>query len=89
MQLTIELPDEIARELLAKNGTDLTGIVLEMVALEGYRSGELTHAQVGRLLGLECRFDVDAFLKAHDASLHYTVGDLEQDRAAHRRLGLR
>ena len=88
MQLTIELPDEIAMGLLSKNRADLSRTVLEMIALEGYRSGELTHAQVGRLLGLESRFDVEAFLKEHEVALLYTPEDLEQDRLAHRQLGL-
>lgn len=89
MLLTIEQPDEIARGLLAKSGTDLPRTVLEMIALEGYRSGELTHAEVGRLVGLESRFEVEAFLKRHGAFLDYTAEDLEEDRAAHRQLGWR
>ena len=88
MQVTIELPDEIAEDLRPKNGADLPRAILEMVALEGYGSGELTHAQVGRLLGIDYRFDVDAFLKAHGVSLHYTVEDLEEDRETLRRLGV-
>ena len=73
MQVTIELPDDIAGKLAEKNGADLPRAVLEAVALEGYRSGELTHAQVGRLLGIDYRFDVDAFLKEHGAYLHYSL----------------
>jgi hypothetical protein len=92
MQVTIELPDDIAKDLASKNGEGalwaLPRAVLEMVALEGYRSGELTHAQVRRLLGFEHRLQVDAFLKEHGISLHYTLEDLERDRETHRRLGL-
>jgi Uncharacterised protein family (UPF0175) len=88
MQVTIELPDEIAGELAAMNGADLRQAVLEAVALEGYRSGELTHAQVGRLLGFEHPLDVEAFLKERGVSLDYTLEDLDQDRETHRSLGL-
>lgn len=89
MQITIELPDDIAGMLARRNGADLPRAVLEAVAVEGYRSGGLTHAQVGRLLGIEYRLDVDAFLKEHGADLHYNLEDLERDRQTARELGLR
>jgi hypothetical protein len=88
MQVTIELPDDIAAELANRNGADLSRAVLEAVALEGYRSEQLTHAQVGRLLDMDYRFDVDAFLKDHGAYLHYTIEDLERDRETLRKLGI-
>ena len=88
MQVTIELPDDVARELASQNGADLPRAVLEMVALEGYRSGRLTHAELMRLLGFQHRFQVDAFLKEHQVPFDYTLEDLEQDRETHRRLGL-
>jgi predicted HTH domain antitoxin len=88
VEVTIELPDEIAADLAANNGADLPRAVLEAVAVEGYRSGRLTHAQVGRLLGIEHRLDVDAFLKQHDAPLHYDLEDLERDRETFRRLSI-
>jgi hypothetical protein len=87
MQVTIELPDDIAGELAGKNGSDLPRAVLEAVALEGYRSGRLTHVQVRRLLGIDYRFNVDAFLKERGAYLHYTVEDLEGDCQTLRKLG--
>ena len=89
MQVTIELPDDVAHHLAGRNGAGLTRTVLEMVAVEGYRSGELTEAEVMRMLGLTHRTHVDAFLKERGAYLDYTLDDLEQDRETHRRLGLR
>jgi hypothetical protein len=41
MQLAIEVPEDIAEELRAK-WKDLSRHSLEAIALEGYRSGELT-----------------------------------------------
>ena len=91
MQITIELPDEIATALAGANGSagpnSVPRAVLEAIALEGYRSEALTHAQVGRLLGIDYRFDVDAFLKEHGADLHYGLEDLERDSETLRRLG--
>jgi len=89
MQVTIDLPEDVAVRLSSRNGAELPRAVLEMVALEGYRSGELTEAEVMRMLGLRHRTHVDAFLKEHGAYLDYTLEDLEHDREAHRRLGLR
>jgi isopropylmalate/homocitrate/citramalate synthase len=39
------------------------------------------------LLGIASRFEVDAFLKAHDAYEPYSLEDIERDRATFRRLG--
>lgn len=72
----------------AGHSDDLPRAVLEAVALEGYRSGKLTHAQVGRLLGMEYRFDVEAFLKEHGVTLGYSETELETDRQTLRRLGV-
>jgi Uncharacterised protein family (UPF0175) len=58
------------------------------VALAWYRSGALSEEQVRRLLSYDTRLEVHAFLKDHDVPLRYTLEDLEQDRAAHDRLGL-
>ena len=46
-------------------GTDLPRRVLEQVALEGFKSGQLTIAQARRLLGFETRMQVHDFLAAH------------------------
>jgi hypothetical protein len=55
MQITVELPDDIARH------PDPGREALERLATEGYRSGALTHFQAGQLLGLS-RFEFDDFL---------------------------
>jgi predicted HTH domain antitoxin len=56
MQITVELPDDIAEH--ADPGRE----ALEQLAIEGYRSGSLTHHQASQLLGLS-RFEFDDFLK--------------------------
>lgn len=88
MQVTVELPDDVAQALENGQPGTVPRRVVETIALEGYRSGELTHAQVRRLLGFEHRLQVDAFLKEHGVSLHYTLEDLERDRETLRRLGV-
>ncbi len=78
MEVTINLPEDVAQVFLA-NGENLEREVLEATALEGYREGKLSHAQVGKMLDLN-RFEVDEFLKEHNISLNYSVEDLGQDR---------
>src|SRR5262245_17568035 len=79
MNVTIHLPDEVARQLAAANSADVPRAILEMVALEGYRSGRLTHAGVMELLGFEHRVQVDGFLKEHDVGFQQSAEDLEED----------
>jgi hypothetical protein len=81
MQITLELPEDIAADLAAK-GEDLSRTALEAFALEAYRAQKLSTAQLKRVLGYQTRVQVHAFLKAHDVYLHYTMADLEHDRRA-------
>ena len=86
MQVTIDLPDDIAQVVESRNGRDLPRAVLEMVALEGYRSGEMTHAQVMRLLGFKNRVETDGFLKRAGLYLEYTEADLKREARLHEKL---
>jgi len=87
MDVTISLPEDISESLAGQWG-NVPRHALEAVAVEGYRTGALTEAQVRRLLGLETRFEVHGLLKEHKMPLHYTEADLEEDLAAHRGFGI-
>jgi predicted HTH domain antitoxin len=87
MQVTLNLPDDIS-SALAELGQDVSRYALEAIAVEGYRRGLLSEAQVRRLLGLETRFDVHAVLKAHNVALRYSAADIQDELAAHGRLGV-
>jgi hypothetical protein len=78
MHITLNLPQDVA-EGLAVKWADLPRAALESLALEGYRAGALTQAQVRRLLGFRSLAEIDGFLKQH--YLEYTLDDLEQDTA--------
>ena len=67
MQITIELPEDIAQGLESR-WKDLPRATLESLALEAYRSRALTAAQLRRLLAFETRTQIDAFLKEHEIS---------------------
>ena len=51
MNLTIQSPDELARDLVAAGG-DLSRQALEGFGLEEYKSGRLTKPALRRLLGV-------------------------------------
>lgn len=87
MQVTIELPEEISSSLEGRWG-DVPRQILEATAVEGYRTGALSEAQVMRLLGFKDRFEVHGLLKEHRVPLDYSLADLEADLAAHRDAGL-
>jgi predicted HTH domain antitoxin len=79
MKITVELPDDVAKH--ADPGRE----ALEALAIEGYRSGTLTHYQAGQLLGLS-RFELDRFLKDRNIYEHaYDVEDLDRDLEALRK----
>jgi hypothetical protein len=87
MQITLELPEDIAQGLESR-WRDLPRAALESLALEAYRSRALTAAQLRRLLGFQTRMQVDAFLKEHEI-YDYTAADFEQDRETLRQLRMR
>jgi len=73
MNLTVEIPDDVAQRLNAVGG-DLTRRALEALVAEEYRQGNLEKPDLRRLLGLE--------------TIDYTLDDLQRERAGLQRLGL-
>ncbi len=67
---------------------DLPRAALERLALEAYRSQTLTAGQLRKLLGLQTRMLVDAFLKEHEV-YDFTAADFEQDCETLRQLRVR
>ena len=81
MNIAIDIPDDIGRVLAAQAG-GVTRAVLEAVAIESYRAGTITTAQVQEMLGLRSRWEAESFLQRAGAFHDYTMDDLEQDIAA-------
>jgi len=84
MQVTVEIPDEFAAQLVPA-GSDPARLVLENSVAEAYRSRRLTMEQVRQILGFATRMDVDPFLQKYEI-YDYTVEDLKQDFATLDRL---
>ncbi len=85
MRIVLDIADDMAAQL-SQQGQDLARTLLEAIALEGYRSGKLTEAEVRQLLGYQTRMEVDGFLKEHGIYLEYTLEDLERESAIGDRL---
>ena len=81
MNIAIDIPDDIGRVLAAQAG-GISRAVLEAVAIEAYRSGAITPAQVQQMLGQRSRWETESFLRRSDAFNDYTMDDLERDISA-------
>ena len=86
MNLTMEIPDDLAGRLAAAGG-DLSRRALEAFGLEEYKSGRINKAELRRLLGITTRYELDGFLKAHDVWIDYTVEDFHREVDTLKRLG--
>lgn len=87
MELTVEIPDDIAQRL-TESGVDLSRNALEALALEQYKAGRLTEPELQRVLGFGTRYRLDGFLKAHGIFDDYTLEDFEDEVKALKSLGI-
>ena len=85
MDVCINVPDDVVHHMQTR-WSDLSRGMLEVLAVEAYRAGVITEAEVQRMLNLPSRWEVDRFLKDAQAYIDYTDADLEQDIDAIRKL---
>lgn len=81
MDIHLEVPEEFAQQL-ASDSKGLARVALEALAAEGVRSGKLTAFQARKLLGIQSRYEMDGFLKAHGVFLDLTLEDVQKDTDA-------
>jgi len=86
MDVRLEIPDDLGQRLAA-SGEDLSRRALEAFALEEYKTRRISKAELRRLLGIDTRYELDGFLKAHGVWMDYTIDDLRRDVATLQRLG--
>ncbi len=78
MEIHIQVPEDIAQNL----GQDVASVeraLLEALALEGVRSGQLSRGQARRLLGFGTRYELDGFLKSHGVAVEDDLQRVLQD----------
>lgn len=79
MQVTLEIPDELAASLTAP-GQDPARAALEAWGLEAYRQRRLSEYQLRTLLGLPSRWDLHALFKERKVEM-YTLEEFDEDLA--------
>lgn len=87
MNLTLQIPDGIASKLSSAGG-DLSRRALEALAVDEYKNGRLTKAQLRRTVGFETRYELDGFLKDRGVLADYTVDDIQREVRNLETLGL-
>lgn len=78
MQITIEIPDDIAQRL-DQTEENLSHRLLELIVADAYHCGKLNTAEVGQILQLPTRLATHAFLKRMGTYLNYDETELNQD----------
>ncbi len=83
MDVQVTIPGEIFNS----DTTDVSREVIETIAAEGFRSGQLGTAQVRRLLGFATRSEVHQFLAERGIPwVNYSVEDARKESEALRKL---
>jgi len=80
MTLSVEVPDEIAHSLHL-DGPLPNRRALEMLALEGYRAGDLSHGQVGILLDFS-HYETEDFLRKNKVAIELSLEEFHESSAA-------
>jgi hypothetical protein len=79
MQVTIEIPDALAQEMIPA-GLEPARAVLEDALVEAYREHRISGHQLMTALGIETRYDLDGFLKAREVWIEYTPEQMAADQ---------
>ena len=89
MELTLQIPDELATHLGGEAvHSQLELRALEAFALEEYKADLISKVQLRKMLGLE-RIELDGFLKAHDVTHDlFTLEEINEQVATLKRLGI-
>ncbi|HEY7098951.1 MAG TPA: UPF0175 family protein [Terriglobales bacterium] len=87
MDLTLAIPDDLAARL-STTGGDLPRRALEAFALEEYKNERISKAELRRLLGIQSRYELDGFLKAHGFWIEYGIEDFRREQEALDHLGV-
>jgi hypothetical protein len=80
MQVTVEIPDALAAQLIPA-GQEPSRTVLEDALVQAYRENRISGRQLMDALGIETRYELDGFLKARNVFIEYTPEQMAADQA--------
>jgi hypothetical protein len=78
MQVTLNIPDIIARQL-TPDAAGISRVIIENMAAQAYRTGILSSREVSILLSHDSRWETEDFLAAHDAWPGLTAEEAAED----------
>ena len=83
MNVQVKIPEEV----FSSENKELPRQILEAVALEGYKSKQLSAAQIKQILGFRTRLEVYDFLAKNGiAWVDYSIEDARRERELLREL---
>lgn len=78
MEIVLTIPDDVAVSLQNGGSKPISMSVLELIAVDGYKTEKLTSPQIQALLGVD-RFELDGILKAHGVFFEYSPEELARE----------
>ncbi len=79
MQVTFDIPEDIADRLRAVAGSSLEQSARESLLIEAYRRGFVSVGRLAEMLGMGV-IEADRWLAERQVPINYTREDLEADR---------
>ncbi len=79
MQVTFDIPEDIADRLRAVAGSSLEQSARESLLIEAYRRGFVSVGRLAEMLGMGV-IEADRWLAGRQVPINYTREDLEADR---------
>jgi predicted HTH domain antitoxin len=80
MSVTIQLPDEIERQLRNLDPL-LDEHARDLFIITNYQAGRLSTGEIAIILGFETRHEAEEWLGQRGVKSNYSLKDLESDRA--------
>ena len=80
MEIIVNLPDKLTEKVGSQWG-DLSQKIVDSLALEAYRSKIISTAELGEILNLNTRWEINNFLQKSGVFLNYEAEDLAEDLA--------
>lgn len=88
MEVTVQIPDEVAAKLLHAAGSNLSRRTLEALALAEFQVGHITRNELRQTLGFSDASQLDIFLQEHGVYEGYSAEEVLEQVRRMERLGI-